>query len=71
MAIAKRATILIICFALACYAGAEPRERPVSGPDIYKGKNVAQDVLLPGEKVNNVMQFGAKPDGKFDCTQVN
>lgn len=72
MAIANKVGVLILCFALVYnYVDAGgPRIRPVVSPDIYKGKNVAKDVLAPGEKVVNVMSFGAKPDGKFDCTQV-
>ncbi|XP_061349145.1 polygalacturonase-like [Gastrolobium bilobum] len=70
MAIAKRAAILILCFALACYARAAPRARPVAGPDIFLNANMAKDVLLPGEKIVNVMSFGAKPDGVFDSTQA-
>lgn len=70
MATAKRVAVLILCFVLAYSVCAVPRKRPVSGPDIYKGKNVAKDVLAPGEKIVNVMSFGAKPNGKFDCTQV-
>ncbi|KAK7303752.1 hypothetical protein RJT34_14666 [Clitoria ternatea] len=70
MAIAKRICVVILCFALACCVDGKPRKRPVAGPDIYKGKNVAKDVLAPGEKVHNVMSFGAKADGKFDCTQA-
>ena len=71
MAIAKRATILIICFTLACYANAAPRKRPDGGADIYLGKKASRDMLIPGEKVNNVMDFGAVPDGESDSTQVN
>ncbi|XP_061369318.1 polygalacturonase-like [Gastrolobium bilobum] len=70
MATAKRDVVLILCSILVCCVDAGPRVRPVVGPDIYKGKNVAKDVLAPGEKVVNVMSFGAKPDGKFDCTQA-
>lgn len=70
MAVAKVFVVLILCFAIVYYVDAGPRRRPVAGPDIYKGKNVAKDSLSPGEKVVNVMSFGAKPDGKFDCTQV-
>jgi galacturan 1,4-alpha-galacturonidase len=71
MATATKVIFLILCFALVCnYVDANPRVRPESGPDIYKGKNVAKDTLAPGEKVVNVMSFGAKGDGKFDCTQV-
>ncbi|XP_019424932.1 PREDICTED: exopolygalacturonase-like [Lupinus angustifolius] len=71
MATAKRVEIVILCFALACcYVNAGPRVRPIAGPDIYKGQNVAKDSLVPGEKIVNVMNFGAKPDGEFDCTQA-
>ncbi|XP_004487822.1 exopolygalacturonase-like [Cicer arietinum] len=70
MAVAKVFVVLILCFAIVYYVDAGPRRRPVAGPDIYKGKNVAKDSLSPGEKVVNVMSFGAKPDGKFDCTQA-
>ena len=71
MVATKRVAVLILYFALAYFVDAEPRTRPVVGPDIYKGQNVAKDVLAPGEKIVNVMSFGAKPDGKFDCTQVD
>ncbi|CAL0325402.1 unnamed protein product [Lupinus luteus] len=70
MAIAKSAVILILCFALANYADAAPREKQVASPDIFMGKNVAQDVLLPGEKLVDVTSFGAKPDGETDSTQA-
>ncbi|XP_019462732.1 PREDICTED: exopolygalacturonase-like [Lupinus angustifolius] len=70
MAIAKSAVILILCFALANYAVAAPREKQVGSPDIFMGKNVAQDVLLPGEKLVDVTSFGAKPDGETDSTQA-
>ncbi|KAK7286755.1 hypothetical protein RJT34_21977 [Clitoria ternatea] len=63
MAIAKCAAaihILILCFALAYnHAHADPIAKPY---------NVDQDVLLPGEKVINVNDLGAKPDGMTDCT---
>jgi len=71
MSTAKKIGVLILCYALVInYVDAGPRPRPVVGPDIYRGKNVAKDILAPGEKIVNVMSFGAKPDGKFDCTQV-
>lgn len=75
MAIAGKActlTILIIlCFALAyCEAYAKGVVRGV--PDTFRGSNLARhDVLAPGEKVFNVLQFGAKSDGRKDNTQVN
>ena len=72
MATAKKVSVLIFWFALVCnyVDAAGPRKRPVVGPDIYKGKNVAKDALAPGEKVVNIMSFGAKPGGKFDCTEA-
>ncbi|XP_027338295.1 exopolygalacturonase-like [Abrus precatorius] len=66
----KRIGVLMLCFALAYCVDAKVRVRPVAGPDIYRGHNAAKDVLAPGEKIVNVMSFGAKPDGKFDCTQA-
>ncbi|KAK7246365.1 hypothetical protein RIF29_41232 [Crotalaria pallida] len=72
MATAKRVGVVILFFAMACFVDAAPgpRKRPVAGPDLYKGQNVARDALAPGEKLINVMSFGAKPDGKFDSTQA-
>ncbi|KAJ1395234.1 Pectin lyase fold/virulence factor [Sesbania bispinosa] len=70
MAIAKRSSILILCFALASFAVALPRPRPVAGPDIFRNKNASKDMLLPGEKIVNVMSFGAKPDGVTDSTSA-
>ncbi|KAK7264662.1 hypothetical protein RJT34_32272 [Clitoria ternatea] len=75
MAIAKSAAIhvLILCFALAynhAHAGPVAKRKPPASPDIYKHKNVAKDVLLPGEKVINVNDLGAEPNGKTDCTQA-
>ncbi|TKY54175.1 Polygalacturonase protein [Spatholobus suberectus] len=70
MAIAKSAAILILCFALACNANHAPKRTPVAGPDIFGKKNVAQDVLLPGEKIVSIVDFGAVGDGESDCTQA-
>ncbi|KAK7387929.1 hypothetical protein VNO78_22727 [Psophocarpus tetragonolobus] len=70
MAIAKSAAILILFFALACNANNAPIVEPVAGPDMFSHKNMARDVLFPGEKIVNVQDFGAKGDGKFDCTQA-
>ena len=75
MAIAGKACVLtiliILCFALAyCEAYAKGVVRGV--PDTFRGSNLARhDVLAPGEKVFNVLQFGAKSDGRKDNTQVN
>ena len=71
MAATKRIGVLIMFFALAYYVDAISRTKPVASPDIYKGRNVAKDKIAPGEKIVNVLSFGAKPDGKFDCTQVD
>lgn len=70
MATMKRVGSLVLFFALVYYVDAKKRIMPIAGPDIYQGENVAKDQLAPGEKINNVMSFGAKPNGKFDCTQV-
>ncbi|ESW26300.1 hypothetical protein PHAVU_003G107500 [Phaseolus vulgaris] len=69
MAIAKSA-VLILLFALACNADNALKLPRIAGPDMFKNKNVAKDVLLPGEQIISVMDFGAKGDGKFDCTQA-
>ncbi|KAL4398030.1 hypothetical protein HN51_002618 [Arachis hypogaea] len=81
MIITKRATIytlvlIITLFASSCYeANAGPiktRSKPIGGPDIHAGQDVERDhhVLLPGEKIHNVMDFGAVPDGETDSTQA-
>ncbi|KAI9123308.1 hypothetical protein K1719_006197 [Acacia pycnantha] len=49
--------------------GENQRKMPVAVPDMFKGVNLAKDVLVAGEKIINVMSFGAKPDGKSDSTQ--
>lgn len=68
MATTKGVGVIILW--LAYYVDAIKGVIPVAGPVINKGANVGTDALSPGEKVNNVMSFGAKPDGKFDCTQA-
>lgn len=70
MGMKERVGVLILYVALVYHVGAAKKVMPVAGPDIYKNKNLDQDILLPGEKINNVISFGAKADGKFDCTQV-
>ncbi|RDX88500.1 Polygalacturonase, partial [Mucuna pruriens] len=67
----KRVGVLILCFAMAYhYVDAKPRKKAVASPDIFKGQNVAKDALHPGEKIVNVLSFGAKPDAQFDCTKA-
>ena len=69
--VAGRIVILAtLCCALASCIDAKVRPRPVFGGDPYRGKNIARDVLLPGEQIANVLSFGAVPDGKTDSTQV-
>ena len=67
MAIAKTTAILILFFALA---DAAARPRPVVGRDVFGEKNHARDTLLPGEKIVNVLSFGARGDGVFDSTEA-
>jgi len=70
MAIAKSVVNLILFFALASYADAAPKPRPPVGRDVFGARKSSKDVLLPGEKLVNVLSFGAKGDGVTDCTQV-
>jgi hypothetical protein len=70
MAIAKSVVILILFFALASYADAAVKPRPPVGRDVFGVRKSSKDVLLPGEKLVNVLSFGAKGDGVTDCTQV-
>jgi len=69
MAIAK-SVVLILLFAVVCSVDGAVKRPRIVGPDMFKNKNVAKDKLLPGEQIFNVMDFGAKANGKFDCTQV-
>ncbi|XP_047158387.1 exopolygalacturonase-like [Vigna umbellata] len=70
MDMTERVSVLILYVALVYHVGAAKKVMPVAGPDIYKNKNLDQDKLVPGEKINNVISFGAKANGKFDCTQA-
>ncbi|KAL9314872.1 hypothetical protein ACSQ67_020324 [Phaseolus vulgaris] len=70
MSITKRVGVLVMYFALVYHVDAKKKVMPVAGVDIYKDKNVAADKLSPGEKINNVLSFGAKGDGEYDCTQA-
>lgn len=77
MAIAGRAcvhTILIVGLALiCCEAKGVPRAaRRGANGDPFKGKTFGRsNIVGRNEKVFNVLQFGAKPDGRKDCTEVN
>ncbi|CAK8563716.1 unnamed protein product [Lathyrus sativus] len=70
MVIAKSVSIVILFFALAHYADAVVRPRTTVGHDVFGDSNHAKDVLLPGEKLVNVVNFGAKGDGVTDCTEA-
>ncbi|KAF7813518.1 exopolygalacturonase-like [Senna tora] len=48
----------------------DARVRQKAGPDLFGGQNLAKDKLLPGEKIFNVMDFEATPDGVTDSTQA-
>jgi hypothetical protein len=63
--------LIIFCFALACCeARANGVVRGLKDP--FRGTNLARhDIAGRSEKIFNVLQFGAKPDGRKDCTQVN
>ena len=43
-----------------------------AGPDTFRGSNLGRhDIADPLAKIFNVLQFGAKPNGRSDNTQVN
>jgi len=62
--------LIIFCFALACCeARANGVVRGLKDP--FRGTNLARhDIAGRSEKIFNVLQFGAKPDGRKDCTQA-
>lgn len=71
MATSRRSchTILLLCLAVAfCEA-----KLPVpAGPDTFRGSSLRKhDLVDPLATVFNVMQYGAKPNGRADNTQVN
>lgn len=63
-------TLLLVCLAvMSCCEGKEP---VAARSDTFRGSNLAgHGKANAGEKVFNVLQHGAKPDGKSDNTQVN
>ena len=59
---------LVLCLSLACNA-AVPKLPP--SRDTFRGTNLGiHDKPEPDEKIFNVLNFGAKPDGRKDSTQV-
>lgn len=62
--------ILILCLAaLACQAAATAVTLVV--PDIFRGTNLGvHDKVDPTEKIFNVLDHGAKPDGSGDSSIV-
>merc|ERR1712071_444982 len=68
MAISGKAcvhTILMVCLALASCEAKFVRR---SEADTFGHGNLARNIARRNEKVFNVLQFGAKPGGKSDCT---
>lgn len=62
-------TLLLVCLAvISCCEGKEPVP---AGPDTFRGSNLAgHDKATANEKVFNVLEHGAKPNGKSDNTQA-
>lgn len=74
-AVGVRAIFVIVLFALSiacCEAkGGRHVGRVTPRVDPFRGAHLGQtDIAGRNEKVFNVLQFGAKPDGRKDCTQV-
>ncbi|XP_040999905.1 exopolygalacturonase-like [Juglans microcarpa x Juglans regia] len=73
-AVGVRAIVVIVLFALAtacCEAkGGRHVGRVTPRVDPFRGAHLGRtDIAGRNEKVFNVLQFGAKPDGRKDCTQ--
>lgn len=67
--------VVVVLFALAGACCCEAKGRFHAGVtphfDPFRGAHLGRtDIAGGNEKVFNVLQFGAKPDGRKDCTQV-